>query len=90
MKIKLDEKHQIVSDSRQYLLQEIKVVSTGEKKGETYEDTLGYYSKIENALKAYKELRIRNSEATSIDELLELIKLLDSKIDKLEISKGVR
>ena len=88
MQIIIDANHKITSDSRQYLLQEIKTVLNGDKKGEVYESTLGYYSTISNTLKAYRELQIRSSNVTTIDELLEFIKQLDSKLDKLEIIKG--
>lgn len=83
MKIKIDDKYQISSDARQYLLQETKTVLEGDRKGETYEDTLGYHNTITGALKAYKELQIRNSDVTTITELMDLIKKMDRKIETL-------
>lgn len=83
MKIKIDDKYSITSDSRQYLLQETKVVTEGEKKGEEYEVTAGYFGTIAGALKGYKELQIRTSNIGTISELMDLIKELDKKIETL-------
>ena len=59
MKIKIDDKHQIISDPMQYILQEKKIVKEGDNKGDEYWVTLGYHGTIEGALKSYKELQIR-------------------------------
>ncbi|HSH36210.1 DUF5405 family protein [Schnuerera sp.] len=83
MKISVDNKHQIVSDSMQYILQGKKTVREGKKEGEEYWVNVGYYSKIYNALQGYKELQIKNSNVTTIDELMKLIKNLDNKIEQL-------
>lgn len=83
MQIKIDDKYQIGSDARQYILQECKTVLEGDRKGETYLDSVGYYNTIYSALKAYKEAQIRNSDVTTIDELMDLIKELDVKIETL-------
>lgn len=83
MKLKIDDNYQIVSDSMQYILQEVKVTKEGENIGTEYIDNIGYYGKIVQALKGYKELKIRKSDVTSIDELMALICKLDKKIEDL-------
>ncbi len=83
MKLKIDDNYQIVSDSMQYILQEVKVTKEGENIGTEYIDNIGYYGKIVQALKDYKELKIRKSDVTSIDALMALIYKLDKKIDEL-------
>ena len=83
MKILIDNKYRIASDSMQYILQEKKTVREGEKEGEEYWVNVGYYGKIYNALQSYKELQIKNSNVTTIDELMKLIKNLDNKIEQL-------
>jgi hypothetical protein len=83
MKVSIDNKHRITSDSMQYILQEKKTVRKGSKEGEEYWVNVGYYSKIYNALQGYKELQIKNSNVTTIDELMKLIKNLDNKIEQL-------
>lgn len=83
MKLQIDNKYKIVSDSRQYILQEKKRKKQEDGKVEEYEVNIGYYGTIYNALKAYKEVQIRNSNVSTIDELLKLIKELDEKIEKL-------
>ncbi|MBU5424982.1 DUF5405 family protein [Tissierella pigra] len=83
MKIQIDDKYQITSDSMNYILQEKREVKEGKDKGEVREVTLGYYGTITNALQGYKETQIRNSDVTTIDELMKLIKDLDKKIETL-------
>lgn len=83
MKIKIDDKYQITSDSMQYILQEKKQTKKDDVEVKDYEVNLGYYSTITNALQGYKELQIRNSDVTTIDELMKLIKDLDDKIETL-------
>lgn len=83
MKIKIDDNYQITADSRQYILQENKVVLEGEKKGNQWIVNLGYYGTITQALKGYKELQIRNSNVSNVDELLKFMKELDKKIETL-------
>lgn len=83
MKIQIDDKYQITSDSMNYILQEKREVKEGKDKGEVREVTLGYYGTITNALQGYKELQIRDSDVTTIDELMKLIKDLDKKIETL-------
>lgn len=83
MEIKIDSKYKIISDSRQLILQEEKTVLEGDKKGETYSISLGYYSTLKGVLRGYRELQIRKSDARHIDDLITLIKKLDKKIDKL-------
>ena len=82
MKIKVDSKYQIISDPVQYILQEKKIAREGDKKGDEYWVNVGYHGAITSALKSYKELQIRNSEVTTVDELFKLIKKLDQKIEK--------
>lgn len=84
--IKLDKNHRITSDSRQYILEERVVVSTGKNIGDEYYKPLGYYSDLCMVLKDYRDMGLRNSNCESIPELLELIKISDKKID--EILKG--
>lgn len=83
MKIQIDDNYQIVSDSMQYILQETKEVMEGENKGLPYVTNVGYYGKIYSVLRSYKELQIRNSNVTTIKELMDLIKSLDEKIEAL-------
>ena len=81
MKLKIDNKYQIVSDSMQYILQEQKETVEGKNKGDKYVVNVGYYGKICKALQAYKELEIRNSDVNTVVELMELLKRLDNKIE---------
>lgn len=81
--IKLDDKYTLTSDSMNYIIEETKVIQDGSKKGETYKTVYGYYSTVESALKGFKELKIRTSDAKSIKELLKVSKETDKKIEKI-------
>lgn len=81
--IHLDDKYTLTSDSMNYIIEETKVIQSGDRKGETYKTVYGYYSTIEAALKGFKQLKIRTSDATSIKELLEICKEIDKKIEKI-------
>lgn len=84
MKIKIDNKYQVTADSMNYILQEKK---TSKDKEKDYVVNAGYYGTITNALKAYKKIQIRNSDVTTINELLKFIKEIDKKIEL--VLKGV-
>ena len=81
--IKLDEKHRVISDSRQYILEEKMITTTGKNKGEVYYKPLGYYRKVCGLLKAYKDMELRNSNCETMLELLELAKSTDKRIEKI-------
>ncbi|MCF6466376.1 DUF5405 family protein [Clostridium sp. Cult2] len=83
MKIQIDNKYQITSDSMQYILQEKKKGKDKDGEIKEYKVNVGYYGKIYNALQGYKELQIRNSNVETIDELMQLIRSLDKKIERL-------
>lgn len=83
MKIQIDKRYQIISDSMQYILQEKRKGKDKHGKVKEYEVNVGYYGKIYNALQGYKELQIRNSNVETVDELMKLIKELDEKIERL-------
>lgn len=82
MKLIIDENYRIASDSMNYVLQERKISLDGKNKGEEYLINVGYYGKIYHALQAYKELQIRNSDVSTIEELITLIKDIDKNIEK--------
>ena len=81
--IPLDDKYTLTSDSMNYIIEETKVIQDGSKKGETYRTVYGYYGTVEAALKGFKELKIRTSDAKAIKELLEISKETDKKIEKI-------
>lgn len=83
MNIQLDDNYRITADSKQYILQEIRVAKEGKNAGEETYSTIGFYGKLSHLLKAYKEVSIRSSEATTMQEVLEIIKNIDKKIDEI-------
>ena len=89
MILKIDSKYQIINDSRQYILQEKRKVK--DEDGTIKIDcdgniemnyiNKGCYSFLINALKAYMEKQIKESDASAVNELIDLIKEVDKKIE---------
>ena len=83
LKIDLDGKYQLSSDSMNYILQVKGTVQTGKTKGDDTLVAVGYFSTVENALKAYKECLIKETDIKTINELLVAIKKIDKHIEKV-------
>lgn len=73
MEIKIG-KYTITSDPLCIILNETKTIKNGKRKGEKYLSPIGYYIGVEGCLDALLELKIRESQATSIKELLDEVK----------------
>ena len=74
-------KYIITSDSLCVTLNEKKKIEKGENKGNEYLSAIGYFNTVESCLEEILQLKIKESQATSIKELLDEIK---------EISKFIR
>lgn len=79
--IKINDKISVISDANQWILREFKGLT--EKDNTEMYETLGYFSTMASALKDYVEVSLRESDCTSIKELIELHKKLKDEIDKL-------
>lgn len=83
MNIKLDDNYKVTADSKQYTLQKTSVAKSGDNEGKEVATSVGFYRTIAQALKSYKELSIRESDVTTIDEVLGLVRSIDTKIDEI-------
>jgi len=98
VRIDLDKEWKLGSDSMQWILYK----KAKEKKGEILDDEMeskstwkkefvptGYFTTLENALKAYIDAKLRNSAARSIQELYdkqqEIIRSLNDVLKPFEI-----
>ncbi len=79
--IQIDDKTSVISDANQYILREFKGLS--EKDGTENYETIGYFPTVASALKDYVEVTLRESNCTSIKQLIELHEQLEKKIDEL-------
>ena len=79
--IQIDDKMSVISDANQYILREFKGLS--EKDGIENYETIGYFPTVASALKDYVEVTLRESNCTSIKQLIELHEQLEKKIDEL-------
>lgn len=85
--IPIGDDYRVVSDANNFMLQKGRV-SEGEKtKGETMWVTVSYHGKLEGALISYKDFKIKESDATSIQILLRDIEKIEETIN--EVLKGV-
>lgn len=74
IRIEIGDKLVITSDKYQFILNEKKVVKTGNKAGEEWLDTIGYYPKINQLISGLIHHHIQQSAITSIDEMAAEIK----------------
>ena len=79
--IQINDKMSVISDVNQYILREFKGLS--EKDGTENYETIGYFPTVASALKDYVEVTLRESNCTSIKQLIELHEQLEKKIDEL-------
>ena len=79
--IQISDKMSVISDANQYILREFKGLS--EKDGTENYETIGYFPTVASALKDYVEVTLRESDCTSIKQLIELHEQLEKKIDEL-------
>lgn len=80
-------KYSITSDPMCIILNEKKVIKSGENKGKEYFSPIGYYSTVENCMDALLQFKIRESDATSFKELVDEVKKI-SKFIREEFRKA--
>lgn len=81
LNVKLDSKYSIKSDSRNYILVERSAGKNAD--GEYTYSERSYTSTLEYMLKLYMELMIRKSNAESIQEVLEVVKRTEKRIEEI-------
>lgn len=73
IRIEVGDKWVITRDQYQFILNEKKVVKSGNKAGEEWLDTIGYYPKINQLISGLIHHQIHGSDITAIDALAEEI-----------------
>lgn len=66
IRIEVGDKWVITSDQYQFILNEKKVVKSGNKAGEEWLDTIGYYPKINQLISGLIHHQIQNSKIKSL------------------------
>lgn len=84
--IQLDKEYKLTSDSMNYILSK-KSLTPNEKTGEYTWTGIKFYSTITGVLQGYKELTIRTSDCTTINEVLEVSNGIDTLINS--VLKGI-
>lgn len=69
IRIEIGDKWVITSDQYQFILNEKKVVKTGNKAGEEWLDTIGYYTKINQLISGLIHHHIQHSSITALDAM---------------------
>ncbi|EOF7808755.1 TPA: DUF5405 family protein [Klebsiella michiganensis] len=69
IRIEVGDKWVITSDQYQFILNEKKVVKTGNKAGEEWLDTIGYYPKINQLISGLIHHHILQSSITTLDAM---------------------
>ncbi|MDT7484506.1 DUF5405 family protein [Citrobacter koseri] len=69
IRIEIGDKWVITSDKYQFILNEKKVVKTGNKAGEEWLDTIGYYPKINQLISGLIHHHIQQTSITALDAM---------------------
>ena len=69
IRIEVGDKWVITSDQYQFILNEKKVVKSGNKAGEEWLDTIGYYPRINQLISGLIHNQIHGSDITAIDAM---------------------
>lgn len=69
IRIEVGDKWVITSDQYQFILNEKKVVKSGNKAGEEWLDTIGYYPKINQLISGLIHHHIHNSELQTLNDI---------------------
>ncbi|HGT4218937.1 DUF5405 family protein [Klebsiella michiganensis] len=88
IRIEVGDKWVITSDQYQFILNEKKVVKTGNKAGEEWLDTIGYYPKIEQLISGLIHHHILQSRINSLQEMAEEIERVGAVCAAALSSKG--
>lgn len=86
MKLPIDNNYRIVSGSacRNYILQERKVRGENSKNpGEEYWIDQKFTGTLDQAIKNYRNEVIINSEADGLEDIIELLEDMDTKLEKI-------
>ncbi len=88
MDIKIGKKYVITSDSYNIILHQNKKRKEGKQKGEEYQEVLGYYPNLDNCLQALLDHDLRESQASSLRDVLDRADEVKKWIEKS--LKGVK
>ena len=80
--IQLDKEYKLTSDSMNYILEK-RSSEPSEKTGKYSWRAIMWTGTVQLMMKAYKELKIRESDSTTIQELLEVCEKTDKRIEKI-------
>jgi hypothetical protein len=84
MDIKIDDKTRLRTDKRCFYLATTQIAGENAKEpGKEIERALGFYSTVEGALQGYKKHKMLNSQCTTWDGLMRLLKKIDERIAKI-------
>jgi len=84
MNVQLDPQFRIVSDDKQFILQQVKTKgNTSSKVGEEYVMNVAYASSLENALQSYVRHKTLQSNAQDLKSLIQEIRGLKQYIQNI-------
>lgn len=71
----------ISADGRQYTLERKRVIQSGDNAGDEVFTPIGYFSSLNGAVQAIAKLKISESTATTLKELLEAVERIREDIN---------
>ncbi len=81
--MKLDNKHRLISDDFNFILQRRIPPTKKRKERSRAWQTLGYWKDLGQALQSYSRLRTRTAMPSTLNELLELTHALGAQIEAI-------
>ena len=89
MNINIGDKYIIESNAHDFILYEVRIVQQGKTAGQETKARLGYFSKLEQLIKALFSHDIKSEEINSLQDMQKKIENLASQCEKAfsEISK---
>jgi hypothetical protein len=83
MKIHIEDDYYLTSDANNIIVSKISRYLTGEKKGQDNVKSISYHSNVEAALKSFFKMKLRLSDAQSLQDVINKIAEFDAKIDEM-------
>ena len=86
LNIKIDDKYQITSDERNYILNEIKTAKSGKNEGKKYIDPVSYHGSLGDLLRQYANVRLLKSDCNSFEEIRGILTEIFKTISDIQSS----
>ena len=82
MIIPVDNEHRISSDRHQWIIQERKIVQSGNNKGKERWEAMAYYATLQGAVNGLVQLKLRLANTETLADALDYMETLSNKLTR--------